>query len=89
MPELAALRQAHLPVQEGGVGLTSSARVASTAYTGRQALAFGWVFTVASTSGLPALFECLTQLPLAKEFIVAVTKMKNMCYSGSAEGRSG
>lgn len=68
-----ALHQAHLPVQEGGLCLTSSVTVSGTAFIGSQARAFGREFIAASARGLPALSERLTGRPLAKK-LVAVLK---------------
>ena len=56
-----ALRQAHLPVREGGIGLTSSRSIKGAAYIGCHALVLGRV-VAASARGTFHLFldECLS-----------------------------
>ena len=70
-----ALRQAHLPVREGGLGLTSSVDVSDAAYIGCHALALGRVPTAASSAGLPDLLERLPERPLAQELIAALKQV--------------
>ena len=77
-----ALRQAHLPVREGGLGLISRADVAGAAYIGSHALALGRVLTAASTPGLPAVLERLPGRPLAAELIAALKEVGEIASEG-------
>ena len=49
-----ALRQAHLPIREGGLGLTSSSSIKGAAYIGCHALVLGRV-VAASARGKPSI----------------------------------
>lgn len=80
-----ALRQAHLPIQQGGLGLTNSAAVAGAAGIGCQTLALGGVLTMASTRGSLALLEHLSGRSLAKEPIAALKEITRD-YHGRAAG---
>lgn len=73
-----ALRQAHLPVREGGLGLTGSAAIAVAVYISRQALSLGRVLNAASTRNLHALLEHLLERPLAKELIAILKEVADI-----------
>ena len=64
-----ALWQAHLPIQEGGLGLTSSSSTKGAAYIGCHALILGRVVTVSTRGGLPSLLERLPDRPVASALI--------------------
>ena len=65
-----ALRQAHLPIREGGLGLTSSISIKGAAYIGCHALVLGRVVAAAAARGnLPSLLERLPERPMASAFI--------------------
>ena len=55
----AALRQAHLPIREGGLGLTSSDAIKGAAYIGCHALVLGHVVAACARGYLPSLLERL------------------------------
>ena len=54
-----ALRQAHLPIREGGLGLTSSSSIEGAAYTGCHALVLGGVVASSAQGNLASLLEQL------------------------------
>ena len=58
-----ALRQAHLPIREGGFGLTRSSSIKGAAYIGRHALVLGFVVVASAQGNLPSFLE---RLPLLK-----------------------
>ena len=60
-----ALRQTHLPIRGGGLGLTSSSSIKGTAYIGCHALALGRVVAASARGNLPSLFEWLPERPMA------------------------
>ena len=64
-----ALRQAHLPIREGGLGLTSSSSVNGTAYIGCHALVMGRVVAASARVNLPSLLERLSERPMASALI--------------------
>ena len=64
-----ALRQAHLPIREGGLGLTSSSSIKGVAYTGCHALVMGCVVAASAPGGLPSLLERLRERPMASVLI--------------------
>ena len=64
-----ALRQAHLPIREGGLGLTSSSSIKSTAYIGCHALVLGRVVAASARGNLPSLLEPLPERPMASVLI--------------------
>ena len=74
-----ALRQAHLPIQEGGLGLTSSNSIKGT-YIGWHALALGRVVPAPAQRNLPSLFERLPERPMAstllEELKIMATEVK-------------
>ena len=60
-----ALRQAHLPIREGGLGLTSSSSIKGAAYIGCPALVLGRVVAASARGNLPSLLERLSERPMA------------------------
>ena len=64
-----ALRQAHLPIREGGLGRTSSSFIKGAAYIGCHAPVLGRVVTASVRGNLPSLFERLPERPLASALI--------------------
>ena len=64
-----ALRQAHLPIREGGLGLTSSSSIKGAAYIGCHALVLGRVVAASAQGNLPSLLERLPERPMAPALI--------------------
>ena len=64
-----ALRQAHLPIREGGLGLTSSSSIKSAAYIGCHALVLGRVVAASARGNLPSLLERLPERPMASALV--------------------
>ena len=64
-----ALRQAHLPIQEGGLGLTSSSSIKGAAYIGCHALVLGRVVAASARGNLPSLLERLPERPMASALL--------------------
>ena len=64
-----ALRQAYLPIREGGLGLTSSSSIKGTAYIGCHALVLGRVVAASARGNLPSLLERLPERPMASALI--------------------
>ena len=64
-----ALRQAHLPIREGGLGLTSSSSIKGAAYIGCHALVLGRVVTASARGNLPSLLERLPERPMASALL--------------------
>ena len=64
-----ALRQAHLPIREGGLGLISSDAIRGAAYIGCQALVLGHVVAASARENLPSLLERLPERPMASALI--------------------
>ena len=64
-----ALRQAHLPIREGGLGLTSSISIKGAAYIGCHALVLGRVVAASARVNLPSLLERLPERPMASALI--------------------
>ena len=64
-----ALRQAHLPIREGGLGLTSSSSIKGAAYIGCHALVLGRVVAASARGNLPSLFERLPERPMASALL--------------------
>ena len=64
-----ALRQAHLPIREGGLGLTSRSSIKGAAYIGCHALVLGRVVAAYARGNLPFLFERLPERPMASALI--------------------
>ena len=64
-----ALRQAHLPIREGGLGLTSSSSIKGAAYIGCHALVPGRVVAASARGNLPSLLERLPERPMTSALI--------------------
>ena len=64
-----ALRQAHLRIREGGLGLTSSSSIKSAAYIGCHALVLGRFVAASTRENLPSLLERLSERPVASALI--------------------
>ena len=75
-----ALRQAHLPIREGGLGLTSSSSIKGAAYIGCHALVLGRVVAASARGNLPSLLERLPEPSMAsallEELKVVATEAK-------------
>ena len=67
--------QAHLPIQEGGLGLTSSSSIKGAAYIGCHALVLGRVVASPTRGDLPSLLERLPEQPMASAFIEELKTM--------------
>ena len=63
------LRQTHLPIRKGGLGLTSSSSIKGAAYIGCHALVLGRVVAASSRGNLPSLLERLPERPTASALI--------------------
>ena len=74
------LRQAHLPIREGGLGLTSSSSIKGAAYIGCHALVLGRVVAASTRGNLPSLLERLPERPMApallEELKIVATESK-------------
>ena len=64
-----APRQAHLPIREGGLGLTSSSSIKGAAYIGCHALVLGRVVAAYARGNLPSLLERLPERPMASALL--------------------
>ena len=64
-----ALRQAHLSIREGGLGLTSSSSIKGAAYIGCHALVLGRVVAASARGNLPSLLERLPERPMASALL--------------------
>ena len=64
-----ALRKAHLPIREGGLGLTSSSSIKGAAYIGCHALVLGRVVAASARGNLPSLLERRPEQPMASALI--------------------
>ena len=64
-----ALRQAHLPIREGGLGLTSSSSIKGAAYIGCHALVLGRVVAASARGNLPSLLERPPERPMASALL--------------------
>ena len=64
-----ALRRVHLPIREGGLGLTSSTSIKGAAYIGCHALVLGRVVAASARGNLPSLLERLPERPMASALI--------------------
>ena len=64
-----ALRQAHLPIREGGLELTSSSPIKGAAYVGCHTLVLGRVVAASARGNLPSLLERLPERPMASALI--------------------
>ena len=91
-----ALRQAHLPIREGGLGLISSDAIKGAAYIGCQALVLGHVVTASARENLPSLLERVPKPPMASALIDELKTLaaelerrhgeSTWCLVGSASG---
>ena len=63
------LRQAHLPIREGVLGLTSSISIKGAAYIGCHALVLGRVAAASARGNLPSLLERLPERPMASALL--------------------
>ena len=64
-----ALRQAHVPIREGSVGVNSSNAIKGAAYIGRHALVLGHVIAASAQGGLPSFLERLREQPMATSLL--------------------
>ena len=64
-----ALRQAHLLIREGGLGLTSSSSIKGAAYIVCHALVLGRVVAASARGPLPSFLERLPERPMASALI--------------------
>ena len=64
-----ALRQAHLPIREGGLGHTSSSSIKGAAYIGCLALVLVRVVAASARGNLPSILERLPERPMASTLI--------------------
>ena len=64
-----ALQQAHLPIREGDLGLTSSSFIKGTAYIGCHALVLGRVVAASTRGCLPSFLKRLPERPMASELV--------------------
>ena len=75
-----ALRQAHLPIGEGGLGLISSNSIKGAAYIGCHVLAMGRVVSASARGNLPSFLERLPERPMAsallEELKIAAAEVK-------------
>ena len=75
-----ALRQAHLPIREGRIGINSSNVIKRAAYIGRHALVLGHVVAASAQGNLPSFLERLPEQPmlsaLLEELKTVATEVK-------------
>ena len=75
-----ALWQAHRPIREGGLELTSSSSIKGAAYIGCHALVLGRVVAASARGNLPSLLERLPERPvglaLIEELKIVATEAK-------------
>ena len=60
-----ALRQVHLPIREGGLGLTSSPSIKGATYIGCHALVLERVIAASTLGSISSLLERLSERPMA------------------------
>ena len=84
-----APRQAHLPIQEGGLGLTSSISIKGAAYIGFYALVLGRIVAVSARGNLPSLLERLSERPMASALIEELKIVATEAKRTQIKGRSG
>ena len=85
------LRQAHLPIREGGLGLTSSNCIKDAAYIGCHALFLGLIIAVSARGDLPSLLERLPKRPMGSallEELKTVASKVNKTHIEDAVGSS-
>ena len=63
------LRQAHLPIRNDGLALTSNSSIKGAAYIGCRALVLGRVVAASALGNLPSLLERLPEQPMASALI--------------------
>ena len=83
-----ALRPAHLPIREGGLGLTSSNSIKGT-YIGWHALALGRVVAAPAQRNLPSLFERLPERPMASALLEELKTVATEVKRSQIEGAVG
>ena len=87
-----ALRQAHLPVREGGLGLSNSRSIKDAAYIGYHALVLGRADAASARGNLPSLLERLPERPMASALIeelkIVATEAKRSQIEDDAVGSS-
>ena len=64
-----ALRQAHVPIREGGLRFTSSNSIKGAAYIGCHALVLGRIVAASARGNIPSLLERLPERPMASALI--------------------
>ena len=64
-----ALRQVHLLIREGGLGLSSSSSIKGAAYIGCHALVLGRVVAASARGNLPSLLERLPERTMASALL--------------------
>ena len=84
-----ALRQAHLPIREGGLGLTSSSCIKGAAYIGCHALVLGRVVAASARGNLPSLLERLPERPMASAFLARAEDRGHRSQEKPDRGRNG
>ena len=67
-----ALRQVHLPIRIGGLGLTSSSSIKGAVCVGCHALVLGRVVAASVRGNIPPLLERLPERPMASALIEEV-----------------
>ena len=85
------LRQAHLPIREGGLGFTSSSSIKGAAYIGCRALVLGRAVASSARGNLPSLLERLPERHMAsvllEELKTVATEVKRS-QTGDSMGSS-
>ena len=84
-----ALRQAHLPIREGGLGLTSSSSIKGAAYIGCHALVLGRVVAASARDNLPSLLERLPERPMASALLEELTIVATVAKRSQIEDAVG
>ena len=84
-----ALRQAHLPIREGGVGLTSSNSIKGAAYIGCHAPVLGRVVAASARGNVPSLLERLSERTMASARIEELKIVATEAKKKPNRGRSG
>ena len=69
------LRQAHLPIREDGVGLTSSISIKGAAYIGCHATVLGRIVAASARGNLPSLLERLPKRPIMASALIEELKI--------------
>ena len=84
-----ALRQAHLPMREGGLGLTSSSSIKGAVYTGCHALILGCVIAASARGNFPSLLKRLPERPMASSLLEEQKTMATVVKRSQIEGAVG